>query len=393
MFRNKFLLILLLTVSGSFIGLRAQDCDCYKTTRAQGVKLMQQKQYAKAIQFFDAAADCPDKPKNDDLAQKKEECRKAIQQAEDTRRQEEAEARRRQQEEAARREREAEQRRQKEAADAARREESEWAKKAYMDISYIDFGNQDKDANVISAYGAEMYAKDVKYLAPRIKYTGKCTTSKSVDLYWKITNPDGNLVRNASTSPEGYTTNGTYTVSPGSNEIRLIGWGTSGGGFYKAGYYKFELYYQGNQIWSTYVHLKGSGVVERAATIQDVTVDHNVYEDGKKGMKIHVKFNIKQCKGESCRAIAYFYYADGTSVKDTNGQYKDAGGNVSSGTDFKPGYDDTDYKDLVIFIPNAEIHSTTTTGTVSFYFQVELYNFNTKSFIGNKYKVNFSLTY
>lgn len=392
MFRNRFLLILLLAFSGT-VGLWAQDCDCYKTTRAQGVKLMQQKQYAKAIQFFDAAADCPDKPANDDLAQKKEECRRAIQQAEETRRQEEAETRRRQQEEAARREREAELRRQQEAADAAKKAEAEWAKKAYMDISYIDFGNQDNDAKVISEYGSEMYAKDVKYLAPRVKYTGKCTTSKSVDLYWKITNPDGNLVRNASTSPEGYTTHGTYTVSPGYNEIKLIGWGTSGGGFYKAGYYKFELYYQGNQIWSTYVRLKGSDVPERAATIQDVTVDHNVYVDGKKGMKIHVKFNIKQCKGESCRAIAYFYYADGTSVKDTNGLYNDTGGNVSSGKDFKPGYDDTNYEDLVIFIPNAEIHSKTTTGTVSFYFQVELYNFETKSFLGNKYKVNFSLTY
>ena len=399
MFRYRFLLIMLLAFVGS-AGLSAQDCDCYKTTRAQGVKLMQQKQYAKAIQFFDAAADCPDKPANDDLAQKKEECRKAIRQAEDTRRQEEIEARRRQ-EEAARLEREAEQRRQKEAeerrqkeaAEKAKKEEAEWARKAYMDISYISFGNQDKEANVINDYGSEMMAKDVQYLAPKIKYTGKCTTSKSVDLYWKITNPDGNLIRNTSTSPEGYTTHGTYTVYPGSNEIKLIGWGTSSGGFYKAGYYKFELYYQGNQIWSTYVQLKGTETTSRTATIEDVTVEHNVYVDGKKGMKIHLKFSIQNCLGENCDALAYFYYANGSPIKDTNNSYNTSNGNVVGSVSFKPGYQNTTYNNLVMFMPYSEIHSTITTGKVDMYFMAELYNYAAKAFVGNKYKVNFNMTY
>ena len=405
MLRNKFLLILLLAFIGS-AGLRAQDCDCYKTTRAQGVKLMQQKKYAKAIEFFNAAEDCPDKPANHDLASKREECRKAIQQAEEARRQEEEAARlrreaelRRQQEEAARLQREAEQRRQQEEAERRRREEeektrqtkSEWANKAYMDITYISFSNQGYDGDIINDYGSALYAEDMRYLGPKVKYEGKCSTSQSVELYWKIYKPDGTLDRNSSHSPEGYTSHSTYTIYPGTNELKLLGWGSKTGGTYSPGSYRYELWYNGNRLWTAYVNLLSRNT--RTATIQEVTVDHNVYENNVKGMKIHVKFNIQGCKGESCRAIAYFYYADGSPVKDTNGLYHDTAGNVSVGKDFNPGYDDTIYNDLVIFMPNSEIHSTTRTGTVSFYFQVELYNLTSKEFIGNKYKINFTITY
>ena len=56
----------------------AQDCDCYNSTRSKGVSLMQQKQYSKAIEYFRAAEDCPDKPSSNDLQAKRNECLRAI---------------------------------------------------------------------------------------------------------------------------------------------------------------------------------------------------------------------------------------------------------------------------------------------------------------------------
>lgn len=134
-----------------------------------------------------------------------------------------------------------------------------------------------------------------------------------------------------------------------------------------------------------------SSGVKRTAKIESVNVDHNVIKDGVKGMKIHVKFNIQNCKGENCRCIAYFMYEDGKPVKDTNNQYKDAGGNVSTGADFSPGYDNTTYKDLELWIPNEELHINTSSGKVNCYFLVQLYDFDISEFVEASYKVSFTI--
>lgn len=381
MFRYRFLLILLFVFSGSFINLKGQDCDCYATTRAQGVKLMQQKKYAKAIAVFNAAEDCPDKPAGNDLAQKRAECEKAIKAAEDIKRQAEEEEYWR------RRVEEIQQRKKDESAD-----------KGYMDIEYVHFGNESKNRDVLTWYGGTLYDEEMRYLVPKIGYTGLANESKAVTLHWKIFRPDGTMFRNDQ-SPAGYTTSYTYTILPGSgNTVTLLGWGSETGGLYKPGLYRFELYCNGHLLRTEYADIKAKNTTttnstSKMATIKEVTVDHNVYQDGNKGMKIHVKFEILNCKDDACRAIAYFYYANGTAIKDTNGQYKDASGNVSAGVDFKPTYEWTSYSDLIIFMPYSEIHSTTRTGTVEMYFDTKLYDFTSKEFIGNNYKVTFNMTY
>ncbi|MBQ8462059.1 MAG: hypothetical protein IJ543_06575 [Bacteroidales bacterium] len=404
MFRYRFLLILLFVFSGSFINLKGQDCDCYATTRAQGVKLMQQKKYAKAIAVFNAAEDCPDKPAGNDLAQKRAECEKAIKAAEDTKRQaaedtkrqaEEDEYLRRKVEEIQQREDEYWRRK---VEEIQQRKKEESADKGYMDIEYVHFGNESKNRDVLTWYGGTLYDEEMRYLVPKIGYTGLANESKAVTLHWKIFRPDGTMFRNDQ-SPAGYTSSYTYTILPGSgNTVTLLGWGSETGGLYKPGLYRFELYCNGHLLRTEYADIKAKNTTttnstSKTATIKEVTVDHNVYQDGNKGMKIHVKFDIQNCKDDACRAIAYFYYANGTAIKDTNGLYKDASGNVSAGVDFKPGYDDTVYSDLIIFMPYSEIHSTTRTGTVEMYFDTKLYDFTSKEFIGNNYKVTFNMTY
>jgi len=101
--------------------------------------------------------------------------------------------------------------------------------------------------------------------------------------------------------------------------------------------------------------------------IKDVTVEHNVMKDGVKGMKILVDFEVQNMKGIRGRCSAYFYYENGNKVLDTNGEYKTTDGQVSSGKDFKPNYDNSVFTDLEIFIPNNEIEVGTGKHDVKFH--------------------------
>ena len=93
-----------------------------------------------------------------------------------------------------------------------------------------------------------------------------------------------------------------------------------------------------------------------SATFKKIWLEHNVMQDGEKGMKVHVAFDISGMKGQKCKAIAYFDHPKGTGVKDRNGRYCTTDGNVCSSTQFTPGYPNTTYSDLSIFIPNSELH-------------------------------------
>lgn len=90
-------------------------------------------------------------------------------------------------------------------------------------------------------------------------------------------------------------------------------------------------------------------------SIKDITIEHNVYKDGVKGMKILVDFTVQNMKGISGSCAVYFYYKDGTSIKDTNGKYDTTNGNVATHVNIKPSYDNSTYTDLEIFMPNNEI--------------------------------------
>ena len=93
-----------------------------------------------------------------------------------------------------------------------------------------------------------------------------------------------------------------------------------------------------------------------SATYEESWVDFDVYEEGKKGMRIHAKFNINNLKGKKCRAVGWFYYNNGSKLEDTNGEYNTSDGQVSVGQDFTPLYTNTDFNDLEIFMPYEELH-------------------------------------
>jgi len=124
------------------------------------------------------------------------------------------------------------------------------------------------------------------------------------------------------------------------------------------------------------------------ATINKVWVEHNVRRNDRKGMLIHVSFNVNGMKGRSGDVVAYFYHKNGTALKDKNGRYDTADGKVAVGKDIRPNYRNTVYKDLTLFMPYGELHLN---GKYQLKFNIGV--FNGKSMITRSGWTNFNVTW
>lgn len=409
----------------------------YQENRRQGIQLYNNQKYDDAITRFNLAKAAPDKPAQNDIDEWIRKCNQAKQRISDERARQEtaerqrlAEQRERERQENARREQER-QRQERENANA---------RKAYMDITSMTFGNVKKDGTVINSHGSTLYASDLRYLQPKITYNGVASESKSITLYWKIINPDGSINRNTSTSPSGYTSSNSYTVYPGTGKtITLLGWGNENGGTYNPGTYYFELYYNGNLIhrqsvaiqkkpgeatylrvdnktsvstsfdwdgdtetfnvstdadeWTTwgvpswcsienktstsfrircqannsssersdYIKVKASDKEVRidfkqagkpgpSATVNNLWVDHNVFNGYVKGMKIHIDLNVENMKGRTVKFCVFFYLANNTTK--LVGMW---GNHICSSATSTSDYDNTHWSDWWIFVPYTNI--------------------------------------
>ena len=112
-----------------------------------------------------------------------------------------------------------------------------------------------------------------------------------------------------------------------------------------------------------------SNIVRQTVTIQEektpsakihrIWTEDDIYEDGVRGVKIHLNMNVYNLKSKQCRAVAYFYTNSGTALIDTNNKYHTKNGKVSCRKDFAPSYDNSLYKDFSIFMPYNELHTST----------------------------------
>ena len=83
------------------------------------------------------------------------------------------------------------------------------------------------------------------------------------------------------------------------------------------------------------VVLKYNVSSDPVAKIHEVWVDYDVFEGGRKGMRIHVKFSALHMQFDDGSINAYFYFKDGAALKDFNGQFSTVGGKVVVSRDFQ----------------------------------------------------------
>ena len=95
---------------------------------------------------------------------------------------------------------------------------------------------------------------------------------------------------------------------------------------------------------------------DQDGTFERVWVEHSVKVDGKKGMRIHASFVVKNSLNAECTLVAHFYRDDGTQLPgaDLQGDYSTSDGHVVTYVKFKPRFTSTRYADKSLFIPYQE---------------------------------------
>ena len=133
------------------------------------------------------------------------------------------------------------------------------------------------------------------------------------------------------------------------------------------------------------IELLQSGRVDQnlpTAKILKIWKNDNVSVDGKKGLKIHVHFEVNNMKNKTGNVVAYFYHKNGTDgLKDTNNKYHTTSGTVATSSGFTPSYDNSSYKDFTLFIPYSELH-VNVSGTYKFY--VAIWGTNDKVLVSSE---------
>ena len=92
------------------------------------------------------------------------------------------------------------------------------------------------------------------------------------------------------------------------------------------------------------------------AHIARVWADHNVQQNSRKGMRIHVQFEVDNFKSKPGIVVGFFYFRSGKVLKDFNGKYRTQSGTIAVAGNFRPGYRNTIYSDYTLFIPYQELH-------------------------------------
>jgi hypothetical protein len=125
--------------------------------------------------------------------------------------------------------------------------------------------------------------------------------------------------------------------------------------------------------------------------IEKIWLDYDAQQDNKRGVLIHFKFDVDNLKDVKCRAVAYFYFKNGTALKDLNSSYYSTDGQVCVSKDFTPGYEESIYKDFMLFMPYDELH--VSEGKHELKFHINLYEQVTKSEIARSNDHHFRYTY
>lgn len=90
-------------------------------------------------------------------------------------------------------------------------------------------------------------------------------------------------------------------------------------------------------------------------TFDNMWVDYDVTENGKKGIRIHLKFSAINMKGIDAYAAVYFQKKNGEKVDGISTEFRSKNGQLAVYKSIKPAYDEAVYKDLQLFLPYSEI--------------------------------------
>ena len=116
----------------------------------------------------------------------------------------------------------------------------------------------------------------------------------------------------------------------------------------------------GHLTYYNFVYNKAKPVTRKtpSATFGKMWVDYNVTQGGRKGMRIHLKCNVFDMVGDNGYFAFYFQYKDGTKLMTSNRAYRsnERPGNLALYYEISPGYQNTVYEDVQVFMPYDEFN-------------------------------------
>lgn len=135
------------------------------------------------------------------------------------------------------------------------------------------------------------------------------------------------------------------------------------------------------------VSVKQKEPEKESVSISSVTMDHNVTQNGEKGMRINVSYSASHLSGNGLHICAWFYFQNGNVLKDYNNSYATTNGQV---TVQKWTYSTNSYQTVTLFIPYSELHCSNR-GTYDLKFFIGINDSNDKRLTSSSY-YDFQLT-
>jgi hypothetical protein len=121
------------------------------------------------------------------------------------------------------------------------------AKQPPLVITSVKIGNYKE--KWLTYPGDPLYSSQMRFLKPVI--ICDATFVETIEIYFKIIDPDGKVFRNINTSPNNFTYSNSIQLKNSSNlTYYLSGWGNSDESIYHAGDWAIEIWHNNKRLWS-----------------------------------------------------------------------------------------------------------------------------------------------
>jgi hypothetical protein len=121
-----------------------------------------------------------------------------------------------------------------------------------------------------------------------------------------------------------------------------------------------DLYYRDGTLiqhlgWEDFEYSQGAKEDEDGTKVSKIWVDYDVTRGGKRGMLVHVAFEVDGMKGVDAMLGIRIRKGGETYLESANAGFSNAEGEFEVTYSIKPGYDTAVYEDASVFIPFNEI--------------------------------------
>lgn len=113
-------------------------------------------------------------------------------------------------------------------------------------IYNVEIANTESDGTIETDYGKTIYSSNTMYLKPKLHYIGFKEGTYNLKIKWY--RADGSLALGSS-SPSGFSQEGTYSLETGRNWITTSNWGNATKGHWKQGDLRLEIWYENKCVF------------------------------------------------------------------------------------------------------------------------------------------------